>query len=69
MATFSERILFLREERKLSQAAAAVEMGINSRTYQRYEAGEREPVVSTLIRMADFYGVTTDYLIGRSDVK
>ena len=67
MATFSERILLLREEKKLSQVAAAAEMGITSRTYQRYEAGEREPVVSTLIRMADFFGVSTDYLVGYSD--
>lgn len=69
MATFSERILLLREERRLSQASAAVEMGINTRTYQRYEAGEREPAISTLVRMADFYGVSLDYLVGRSDIK
>ncbi len=67
MATFSERILLLREERKLSQAAVAAEMGITSRTYQRYESGEREPVVSTLIRMAKFFRVSTDYLAGISD--
>lgn len=67
MATFSERILLLREEKKLSQAAAAAEIGITSRTYQRYEAGEREPVVSTLIRMAEFFGVSTDYLVGISN--
>lgn len=67
MATFSERILLLREEKKLSQAAAAAEIGITSRTYQRYESGEREPVVSTLIRMAKFFRVSTDYLAGISD--
>ena len=37
------------------------------RSYRRYEAGEREPDASTLVRMADFYDVTTDYLLGRSD--
>ena len=69
MATFSERILALRTEKKLSQAAAAEAVGITTRTCQRYEAGEREASISTLIRMADFYGVTIDYLVGRSDIK
>jgi len=67
MSAFSERLLALREEKKLSQADVAGATGITTRTYQRYEAGEREPVVSTLVRMADFYGVTADYLIGRSE--
>ncbi|MCI9402535.1 MAG: helix-turn-helix transcriptional regulator [Oscillospiraceae bacterium] len=69
MSIFSERILALRDERKLSQAALAKEVGITSRTYQRYEAGEREPLMSTLVRMADFYGVSMDYLAGRTDTK
>ena len=69
MSIFSERILALRDERKLSQAALAKEVGITSRTYQRYEAGERGPLMSTLVRMADFYGVSMDYLAGRTDTK
>lgn len=69
MSIFSERILALRDERKLSQVALAKEVGITSRTYQRYEAGEREPMLSTLVRMADFYGVSMDYLAGRTDTK
>ena len=43
--------------------------GINLRTYHRYENGEREASVSTLIRMADYFGVTIDYLVGRSDAR
>ena len=35
----------------------------------RYENGEREASVSTLIRMADYFGVTIDYLVGRSDAR
>lgn len=66
MATFSERLLLLRNEKKFTQAAVAKATGITSRTYQRYEAGEREATVSALIRMADFYGVSIDYLVGRS---
>ena len=42
-------------------------MDIPYRTYRRYETGEREPVASILIKMADFYGVSIDYLVGRTD--
>lgn len=67
MATFSGRLLQLRKSKGLSQESVAKEAGITSRTYQRYESGEREPVVSVLIRMADLYGVSIDYLVGRAD--
>ena len=39
--------------------------GISYNTYQNYEAGKRMPPAETLILLADFYGVTTDYLLGR----
>mgnify|MGYP000615240400 CR=1 FL=1 len=65
----SERLLLLREEKHVSQAVAANASGINLRTYHRYENGEREASVSTLIRMADYFGVTIDYLVGRSDAR
>lgn len=39
--------------------------GISYNTYQNYEAGKRMPPAETLIILADFYGVTTDYLLGR----
>ena len=67
MSLFSERLFELREKNKLSQAEAAKEFGVVVRAYQRYEYGEREPRLSTFIRMADFYGVSLDYLAGRSD--
>ena len=67
MSLFSERLIELREKNKLSQAEAAKEFGVVVRAYQRYEYGEREPRLSTFIRMADFYGVSLDYLAGRSD--
>ncbi len=68
MTTFSERLLALREGKNLSQAAVAKQIGITSRTYQRYEAGEREPMLSTLVRMADFFEVSVDYLVCRTDI-
>ena len=61
MATFSTRLQELKETKKLLQKDGPL------RTYQRYEHGQQEPQLSTLIRMADFYGVTLDYLAGRSD--
>ena len=67
MSAFSERLIELRDSRKLSQKEVAKEFGVVTRAYQRYEYGEREPQLSTLIRMADFYGVSLDYLAGRTD--
>ena len=67
MASLAERLIELRNHRQLAQPVVAKAVGITTRTYQRYEAGEREPTASTLIRMADFYGVTIDYLVGRTD--
>ena len=67
MSALSQRLLELRTERALSQAQIAREVGIVVRAYQRYEYGQREPQLAVLIRMADFYGVSLDYLVGRSD--
>ena len=67
VSLFSQRLLDLRTQKKLSQNAAAKGLKLGSRTYQYYESSEREPTLSTLIRMADFYGVSIDYLAGRTD--
>lgn len=67
MALFAERLIELREKSGLSQVEAAKEFDVVVRAYQRYEYGEREPRLTTLVRMADFYGVSLDYLAGRSD--
>lgn len=67
MSLFCERLIELREKNGLSQVEAAKEFGVVVRAYQRYEYGEREPRLSTLVRIADFYGVSLDYLAGRSD--
>lgn len=67
MSVFSERLVELRDSRNLSQKEVAKEFGVVVRAYQRYEYGEREPQLSVLIRMADFYNVSLDYLAGRTD--
>ena len=67
MATFSERLSQLRKEEKLSQEALAKKLEIGSRAYQYYESGERLPRLDVLIKLADYFGVSLDYLAGRSD--
>ncbi len=69
MIKLPERLLNLRLERNLSQKSLVNQMGLALNTYVRYERGEREPTASVLVRIADFYNVTTDYLLGRSDEK
>ena len=67
MTRLSERLYSLRKEQNLTQLLAAEGMGIPFITYRRYEKKEREPDASTLVKMADFYSVTLDYLVGRSE--
>ena len=62
-------MLSLRKERKLKQEELTELIGIPIRTYRRYEIGEREPTVSALWKIADFYNVSVDYLIGRTDIR
>ena len=69
MLKLSERLHSLRKERMLTQTDAAKAAGISMKSYCRYESGEREPTASVLVRIADFYNETTDYLLGRSDEK
>ncbi len=67
MTKLPERLLSLRQEQNFSQKGLVKEMGLALNTYVRYERGEREPTASVLVQMADFYDVTLDYLVGRSD--
>ena len=69
MEIFSQRLLSLRSQKGLSQSAVAGAVGLGLRTYQYYERGEREPQLSTLVKMADFYEVSLDYLAGRSETR
>ena len=67
MTRLPERLLTLRQERNASQKGLVQEMGLALNTYVRYERGEREPTASVLIQIADFYGVSIDYLVGRTE--
>ena len=53
----------LREERGLTKRELCEKTGISERAYLTYEFGEREPKISVVQKLADFYGVSTDYLL------
>ena len=59
----------LRTDKGLTIAKAAEIFDVASRTYSSYELEEREPNLSLLQKFADYYNVSTDYLLGRTDVK
>lgn len=61
------RLKELRKEKGLTQQSMADMMGITMRNYQRYEYGMINVPATTLNFFADFFGVTTDYLLGRGE--
>lgn len=63
--TFSEHLLQLRKARGLKQTELASHLGISWRAYQTYERGQCEPQLSTLIALANFYGIPLDELACR----
>ena len=67
MEVFQERLLALRKGANLKQEELAEELQISYRSYRRYEAGQTEPTLPVLIRMADYFQVSIDYLAGRSE--
>lgn len=62
---FGAKLLLLRKEKGVSQADVAEYIGLTVAAYQNYENGRREAGYDTISKLADFYGVTTDYLLGR----
>ncbi len=63
------RIRDLREDRDLTQKQIAQMLGISQNTYSQYEIGVLNYPVDALIKLADFYQVSVDYLLGRTDKK
>ena len=57
----------LREEQNLSQLKLAMDLGMNQNSISRYETGERQADYETLIAFADYFKVSIDYLLGRTD--
>ena len=65
--SFSERLKELRISRHLTQKQVYEAVNMSAIGYQRYEYGDREPAYQNLIALADFFDVSLDYLVGRSD--
>lgn len=63
----SNRLIQLKNERNILQKDIAKALNISLRSYQRYEKGERNPDSLILTAMADFFGVSIDYLVGRTN--
>ena len=63
----NERLRELRKEQGETQKQVAAAIGIGVRPYQYLESGEHRPSLDTLIALADHFGVSLDYLAGRSD--
>lgn len=59
----------LRKEKGLSQIAVQMQTGIEQALISKYENGERVPPTETLMQLGDFYGVSMDYIMGRTDRK
>ncbi|XMB71873.1 helix-turn-helix transcriptional regulator [Mycoplasmatota bacterium WC30] len=63
---WNEALKSLRTNNNLSQKDVASIVGVNQTTYGRYELGQIEPNVATLMKLATYYGVSIDYLLGRT---
>ena len=65
---YLKRVYDLREDSDLTQKKIAEYLGIHPNVYRRYEKGVREFPVELVMKLADYYHVSTDYLLERTDV-
>ena len=63
------RLKKLRKERNISQLKLALDLNMNQNAVSRYENMEREADYETLLKFADYFNVSLDYLFGRTDIK
>lgn len=61
------RLKELRKKKGMSQLRLATELNTTQNTISRYETGEREPGIDELIKIAEYFNVSVDYLIGRTE--
>ena len=64
MENFGDNLRRIREEKGVSMKKAASDMGIPYTTYLSYEYGRREPSIEMLLKLSEYYGVSTDELLG-----
>ena len=65
----SQRLKLLRKETPYTQAEMADKIGVARTTYAMYEQGKREPDNNTLDKIATYFNVSVDYLLGRTNIK
>lgn len=61
------RLKELRKSKNISQLKLAMDLNMNQNTISRYETAEREPGINELIKIADYFNVSIDYLLERTD--
>lgn len=61
------RLKELRQQKNISQLKLSMDLNMSQNTISRYETGERKPGISELILLADYFDVSIDYLVGRTD--
>lgn len=67
MKKFQEALLEQRKLNHLTQREVASRLGISQPSYVRYENGKAEPTLENLVKLADLFDVSVDYLLGRKD--
>ena len=67
MKIFAERLLELRKEKNISQAVLAKQLDVSFAVVCYWETDRREPTAPNIVKIADYFGVTTDFLIRRTD--
>lgn len=65
MDFFAENLKISRKNNNMTQAEVAKLLGINRVTYTGYESGKHKPDPETIVKIADIFKVSTDYLLGR----
>ena len=65
---FGERLKELRVEKGLSQRKFGELLGVCNQTVSFWESGSREPDMDTLVRISDFFDISTDFLLGKKDI-
>ena len=62
------RLKEIRKSKGISQLKLAIDLNTSQNTISRYETGEREPGINELIKLADYFNVSIDYLLERTDI-
>lgn len=65
--SFYDRLTALRQDKRISQNELAKKTGLTRQAISLYETGKREPNLAVINRLADFFNVSVDYLLGRTD--